>query len=71
MINIFISVAIRFGTLSTMSDPVEPGGRSFSKSVGLVVWIGNGVVGFNVAVEKDSKIHDSRLKKFKYNSLIG
>lgn len=57
IIKIFIFVATRFGKLPTMSDPVV------FRSVGLVVWAGNGVVEFTVAVEKDSKGYDSLLDK--------
>lgn len=56
MIKIFIFVATRFGKLPT-TDPVV------FRRVGLVVWAGNGVVEFTVAVEKDSKGYDSLLDK--------
>lgn len=49
MMSIFISVATGFGKVPTTSDPVLFG------TVGLVVWVGTGVV--VVAVEKDSEIY--------------
>ena len=49
MMSIFIFVATGFGKVSTTFDPVLFG------TVGLVVWVGAGVV--SVAVERDSEIY--------------
>ena len=53
MMSIFIFVATGFGKVPTTSDPV------LFRTVGLVVWVGAGVVELliSVAVEKDSEIY--------------